>query len=145
MSRQPDYAFFLAAQERREAEQRKGSLDYWREAPALGDAKAWHVSLDKVRSADENPTAQICNYLYRSRVRWGILTNGRVWRLYEREKSSAGGIYFEVDLEEILKRGGLEAFKHFYLFFRRQAFVPDASGASFVEKVFQGSVESATD
>jgi hypothetical protein len=74
--RQPDYAFFRTAQERRDADTRKGSLDYWRDVPALGDAKAWFASLDKQRGADDNPTAQICNYLYRSRIRWGILPMG---------------------------------------------------------------------
>jgi hypothetical protein len=142
--RQPDYAFFRTAQDRRDAEARKGSLDYWRDVPALGDAKAWFASLDKQRGADDNPTAQICNYLYRSRARWGILTNGRLWRLYEREKSSAGGIYYEVDLEELLQRGDLEAFKYFYLFFRREAFLPDHTGLSFIERVFQGCVDYAT-
>jgi hypothetical protein len=143
--RQPDYAFFRTAQDRRDAETRKGSLDYWRDVPASGDAKAWFASLDKQRGADENPTAQICNYLYRSRVRWGILTNGRLWRLYERERSSAGGIYYEVNLEELLHRGDLEAFKYFYLFFRREAFLPEHTGLSFIEKVFQGSVDYATE
>ncbi len=142
--RQPDYAFFRTVQERRAADTRKGSLDYWRDVPALGDAKAWFGPLDKQRGADDNPTAQICNYLYRSRIRWGILTNGRIWRLYEREKSSAGGIYYEVNLEELLQCGDLEAFKYFYLFFRREAFLPDHTGISFIEKVFQGSVDYAT-
>src|SRR3972149_12076758 len=79
--RQPDYAFFRSTTDRESAEPRKGTLDYWRDTPALGDAKAWFVSLDKQRGADENPSAQIANYFHRSRVRWGILTNGRVWRL----------------------------------------------------------------
>jgi hypothetical protein len=142
--RQPDYAFFRTAQERHDAEARKGSLDYWRDVPTLGDAKAWFASLDKQRGTDDNPTAQICNYLYRSRVRWGVLTNGRIWRLYEREKCSAGGIYYEVDLEELLQLGDFEAFKYFYLFFRREAFLPDHTGLSFIERVFQGSVDYAT-
>jgi hypothetical protein len=143
--RQTDYAFFRSAADRQAAQPRLGLLDYWRDVPCLGDAKKWTASLDKVRGADENPSAQISNYLYRSRVRWGILTNGRVWRLYEREKSSAGGIYYEVNLEELLYSGNLEAFKYFYLFFRREAFLPDQSGVSFVEKVFQGSVGYATE
>src|SRR5205085_2277861 len=77
--RQPDYAFFRTAAERDAAQPRLGALDYWRDVACLGDAKKWAVSLDKQRGADDNPTAQICNYLYRSRVRWGILTNGRTW------------------------------------------------------------------
>ncbi len=143
--RQPDYAFFRTAGNLNDAEARKGTSDYWRDVPALGDAKAWFASLDRQRGVDENPSSQIANYLYRSRVRWGILTNGRIWRLYEREKSSAGGVFFEVDLEDLLKRNDLDAFKYFYLFFRREAFVPDASGISFIEHVFQGSIEYASE
>ncbi len=143
--RQPDYAFFRTASDLNNAEARKGTLDYWRDVPALGDAKAWFASLDRQRGVDENPSSQIANYLYRSRVRWGILTNGRIWRLYEREKSSAGGVFFEVDLEDILKRNDPNAFKYFYLFFRREAFLPDAGGVSFIEHVFLGSIEYASE
>lgn len=143
--RQPDYAFFRTAEVRQEADKRKGSLEYWRDVPVLGDAKAWEASLDRQASTGENPSAQICNYLYRSRVRWGILTNGRQWRLYERDKSSAGGIYYEVNLADFLERGDAAFFKYFYLFFRRETFIPDAkTGLSFVEKVFKESADYAT-
>ena len=143
VQRQPDYALFRTAADRDSAQSRLGTMDYWRDVPCLGDAKKWSASLDKERGADENPTAQVCNYLYRSRVRWGILTNGRIWRLYEREKSSAGGIFYQVDLADLVARNDPEAFKYFHLFFRREAFVPDADGLSFVERVFQGSVDYA--
>jgi hypothetical protein len=142
-SRQPDFAFSRATTDREVAAKHKGSPEYWRSAPALGDAKAWYVSLDKQRGADENPSAQVCDYLYRSRVRWGILTNGRLWRLYEREKPSAGGIFYEVNLESIVQHGDEEAFKYFYHFFRRPAFVPDATGMSFIERVLQESTKYA--
>ena len=142
--RQPDYALFRSAADRTAADARKGTIEYWRDVPVLGDAKKWSASLDKQRGADENPSGQIANYLYRSRVRWGILTNGRYWRLYEREKSSAGGVFYEVNLEDLLKRNDPEAFKYFYLFFRRQAMLPDPTGRSFIDKVFQGSVDYAT-
>jgi len=142
--RQPDYAFFRSPEDSKPAQPHLGKIEYWKDVPVLGDAKAWFTSLDKQRGANENPTAQICSYLYRSKVRWGILTNGRIWRLYEREKSSAGGIFYEVDLENLLKSGNPENFKYFYLFFRCEAFLPDAEGAYFVEKVFRESVNYAT-
>ena len=140
----PDYALFRSPDDRQAAEPRKDALDYWRDAPCLGDAKRWTASLDRERGAGESPSSQIVNYLYRSRVRWGILTNGRTWRLYEREKSSAGGVYYEADLEALIQSGDPEVFKYFYLFFRREAFLPDADGVSFVESVFQGSADHAT-
>ena len=67
------------------------------------------------------------------KVRWGILSNGRVWWLYERERSRARGAFFEVDLAEILLRNDAEGFRWFYLFFRRAAFLPDQSGATFLD------------
>jgi type I restriction-modification system DNA methylase subunit len=142
--RQPDYALFRMATDRAAADLRKGAIEYWRDTGCLADAKKWSASLDKQRGADENPSGQIANYLYRSRVRWGILTNGRYWRLYERERSSAGGVFYEINLEDLLRRNDPEAFKYFYLFFRREAFLPDHSGRSFIDRVFQGSIEYAT-
>ena len=61
--RQPDYAFFRSPDTCQDAESRLGTADYWRNVPCLGDAKRWTASLDKKRAADENPSAQICNYL----------------------------------------------------------------------------------
>jgi len=141
---QPDYAFFRTDEERQEAEKHKGRPEYWRQAPALGDAKPWSASLDKRGSDGKYPSEKIRFYLYLSGVRWGILTNGRIWRLYEREKSKAGEILYEVNLIDLLQRADLQAFKYFYLFFRREAFVRDARGRSFVEKVLELSVEYAT-
>lgn len=143
--KQPDYAFFRTAAQRNSAGQHKGTQDYWRDVPCLGDAKGWNISLDKDRARGENPSAQMSDYLYRSRVRWGILTNGRLWRLYEQDKSRAGGVFFEVDLQVALEHNDRDTFQWFYSFFRRAAFVPDAEGKTFVDSVFQGSVDYATD
>ncbi len=143
--RQPDYAFFTSVEKRREAHAKAQTPEYWQDVPCLGDAKRWSASLDKERAADGNPSAQIANYLYRSKTRWGILTNGRVWRLYEQDRSRQGGVYYEVNLETILRTGNIEQFKHFYMFFRRGAFTPGPSGKSFLDMLFQGSIDYATD
>jgi hypothetical protein len=54
---------------------------------------------------------------------WGIVTNGKVWRLYSAKAHSRATNYYEVDLEETL---GLAepgvSFRYFYLFFRAAAF-----------------------
>jgi len=143
--KQPDYAFFCAAADRTAAGPHKGTQDYWRDVPCLGDAKGWNISLDKDRAGGENPSAKMSEYLYRSRVRWGILTNGQLWRLYEQDRSRAGGVFFQVDLQSILEHNDRAAFRWFYAFFRRDAFAPDTDGKTFVDKVFQGSVEYATE
>ncbi len=138
MSKTPDYAMFASAADRNAADKLAGTLAYWSSAIALGDAKRWQQPLDKKRG-DETPSAQITNYLYRSKVRWGILTNGAKWRLYEKDKSSAGEIYFEVDLDEIIRENDSEGFKWFYLFFRREAFLRDKDGISFLDQVLKES------
>lgn len=139
-----DYGFFRDADTRDKADALKGSPQFWPKAVALGDAKRWNDSLDKRRAKDGSPSNQIVKYLYHAKIRWGILTNGRIWRIYEQDKSRQGGTYYQVDLEQILKEGKLEDFKYFYLFFRRASFVPDEKGKSFLDAVYQGSIDYAT-
>ena len=73
------------------------------------------------------------------------MTNGRSWRLYEREKSSAGGIFYEVNLQDLIQRNDSNSFKYFYLFFCRQSFALDQTGTTFVDKVFRGSADYAAE
>lgn len=85
------------------------------------------------------PSSQILRYLSSAevesngRILWGILTNGRLWRLYYQKAKSRVEGYLEFDLDPILNPEGLfqlsererlEAFKLFYLFLRRDAFTP---------------------
>jgi len=142
--RRPDYAFFRSAGDRDAAQRLSSSPEFWRNVPCLGDAKKWEASLDRQEGSEKSPSAQITDYLYRSRVRWGILTNGRLWRLYEQDRSRPGGIFYEVDLVGLLKQRDMERFKFFWLFFRRAAFDPGPSGRSFVDEVLQGSAQYAT-
>lgn len=137
VNRTPDYALVFSEDERKRLQPLKDTDRFWEHIPVLADAKRWDLPLDR-RRADETPNIQIARYLYHTNVRWGILTNGRLWRLYEREKSRGGGIFFEVDLIELLEAGNPDHFKWFYLFFRPQSFqAPD--GPCFVERVLEGS------
>ncbi len=140
---QPDYALFATSQARQQAEPSLGAPEFWRSVSVVAEAKAWDSSLDRRQGTHENPSAQICLYLYRTGVRWGILTNGRHWRLYERELSRTGGVYYEVDLPALLEQNDPEPFRYFFHFFRREAFLPDEEGLSFVERVLKGSQEYA--
>ncbi|QLG50787.1 Eco57I restriction-modification methylase domain-containing protein [Natrinema halophilum] len=76
-------------------------------------------------------------------VRWGILTNGRTWRLYGSTEviMQTGGINkyetqarYEVDLPDLLERDDGEAFKYFYVFFRAAAF-RESSGTTVLESI----------
>jgi hypothetical protein len=82
---------------------------------------------------DENPSATIVSVLKDNGVQWGIVTNGKLWRLYSAKASSIATTYYEIDLEEILaspqQLGDTgesldigDSLRYFYLFFRREAF-----------------------
>ncbi len=121
-----------------------GDLSHFDVNYAVGDAKAWNRTLDKSTQDHRNPAFQIYNYVDRLRADWGILTNGKKWRLYSYEDCAAD-IFFEINLEKLLQgektEEKLQAFKYFYLFFRRESF--ESEGQSFLEKVYQESVNYA--
>lgn len=137
--KKPDYALFPDEDTQAEAQSVKGKPEFFHKVLAIAEAKKWERPLDKVvkdLKDKDNPSLQMDQYLYYTEVPWGILTNGRYWRLYNRRKSK-DFLYFEIDLKEILETGNLQAFKYFYFLFRRDAF-PD-----FVEQIYQGSIDYA--
>jgi hypothetical protein len=102
---------------------------------AVGDAKYWDRSLDAAlqgKSIDvfsnKNPGYQIAFYMQHSGLEWGILTNGRLWRLYHRDTAHKLDRYYEVDLPALLENPDPAAFLYFYAFFRRAAFEPGPLG-----------------
>ncbi|WP_440765327.1 Eco57I restriction-modification methylase domain-containing protein [Natronorubrum sp. DTA7] len=108
----------------------------------LVEAKQWDADFSK-RFSEQRPyrnaSHQIKHYLERTpeSIQWGVLTNGRKWRLYG-TKDYETQTYYEIDLPELLERGDLEAFKYFYLFFRPDAF-RTAGGTTFLDSVWSES------
>jgi type I restriction-modification system DNA methylase subunit len=111
---------------------------------AVGDAKYWDRPLDitvKSKSGDpfnnKNPSYQIAFYMQHSGVVWGILTNGRLWRLYHKDTAHKLDRFYEVDLVALLATGDPAQFLYFYTFFRREAFdeTPLGIGAILRESV----------
>lgn len=108
---------------------------------AVGDAKRWGAKLDQSSGNERNPSQQIDEYLRYSERPWGILTDGRIWRLYHRE-SSKDNAYYAVDLPALLTSRddrANEHFGYFLFFFRQAAFTPDG----WLEKILKGSVDYA--
>jgi len=136
----PDYALFYSKNDLKVV-QKTPKEKYFKHVACLAEAKRWERNLDKKNKSDpediQNPSLQMSHYLWLTEVKWGILTNGRYWRLYERETSKKIDIFYEIDLESLLENGKLENFRYFYLFFRKDAF------PAFVEKVYQGSKDYA--
>ena len=106
-----------------------------RPAFAVADAKAWDRPLDRalpsagVKTLHENPSLQIDTYLRYSGLAWGVLTNGRLWRLYHKDTSKKLDVFYEIDLPALIETGDVDAFKYFWLFFRREAFQSGAPTA----------------
>ena len=99
---------------------------------ALCESKAWGKTLDTGKADREgNPHHQLQDYLSTLRVRFGFLTNGRIWRLYDTHKITAKKIFIEFNLEAICAMGpGAEqhaALALFAFFFGRHTFVPPAA------------------
>lgn len=148
----PDYALFADPAQKSAAysEQNNESV-FYRQVVAIAEAKYWERPLSKVSSNDQrdhykntNPSFQIASYLIGTGVNWGILTNGREWRLYYRLASSTATEFYPIDLVELLESDDLARFKYFWLFFRREAFEADSQGKNFLERVREGSATYAT-
>ena len=94
----------------------------YRAITAICEAKAWTKSLDTGKAKrDENPHHQLQDYLTTLRIRFGFLTNGRLWRFYDTNRITAQKTYLEFDLEKLLslensadKNAALALFSHFF-------------------------------
>lgn len=137
----PDYGFFPDDDTRRGLLPADGRREYWSHALAVGDAKSWELKLDKAAGDGNgwdflNPSFQVGQYyLAETGCRWAILTNGRCWRLYAGDPKPDMQRFYEVDLPALLGGGDPQALAYFVLFFRRQAFMPDPAGQSFLDGV----------
>lgn len=122
-----------------------------RHGVALLEAKRWLRQLDRGEEGDVGnrkrrdfgtPSSQMLRYLSRAdvmsdrAVKWGILTNGTVWRLYWQDARSRAEDFFEIDLAGLLGVPGVQpeldsyetrhGLKLFWLMFGRNAFNPQA-------------------
>ena len=121
------------------------------------ESKRWNRPLDRPADARDRrageegvPSAQILRYLRRAdditrgALRWGMLTNGRLWRLYWQGAVSVAEDFLEVDLGKVLALPGCEpdlldprgiepdhALRLFLLLFGREAFIPSEQGRTF--------------
>ncbi|MGO9744535.1 MAG: Eco57I restriction-modification methylase domain-containing protein [Roseiarcus sp.] len=134
----PDFGFFPDPESFALADGEADAEARLMHAIAIGDAKAWDVGFDARGSGaakGETAAGQALRYLIRAevqsnrKVRYAILTNGRVWRLYYAGAKSLLDGYFEADVVEILALRDVDRrareFATFVLLFRRVAFLPD--------------------
>jgi hypothetical protein len=70
-----------------------------------------------------NYAQQLLRLLREHDLDWGVLTNGRHWRLFHRAELSPTETYLHVDLEQIIATHDIESYIVFHRFFSRPAFV----------------------
>ncbi|HNB26278.1 MAG TPA: restriction endonuclease [Alphaproteobacteria bacterium] len=147
----PDMLLF-ASGEALESTKHLPAPDAYKHGLSFVESKKWCRPLDRKdgKTDDGVPSTQMLRYLNRvmvmsdGRILWGILTNGRHWRLYWQNARSQSEDFLELDLPSIL---GLEGFsddlfapagaerphwlKVFLLIFGRGGFLPLTEGKSF--------------
>ena len=138
-----DYLFFTDEAER-DAAEIAGAAAKVERAVAVGDAKRFDLPLDR-RSAEGDPVAQVRDYVLLTRRPFGILTNGRVWRLYARDSALVERACHEVDLPRLLEEGSVDDLRYFAAFFGARAFVPGPDGRAFLERVLDDSALHAVE
>ena len=140
----PDALLFPNSESREEAARKPKIAERYPLGIAVMENKKWNCRLD--RAGDDGrrtPSTQILGYLSRAevisnrRILWGILTNGRLWRLYYQLARSRSEEYFECDICDALKSD--DELKIFMLMFRRESFLPDVGGLTFHQSALEES------
>ena len=141
----PDLLLFRDARSKGQAAARANPDQRYRDALVIEESKRLGVPLDTKDQADigktGTPHGQILRYLSSAdnvadgRIRWGILTNGRVWRLYDHRSRPRVSSYFEADLPAVLRSGNMDSIRLFHLLFRRDSFIlKDGATTTFLEQ-----------
>jgi hypothetical protein len=139
----PDFLLFADAASMHAARNEPREDRRYRHGLAILEAKRWMRPLDRGDAAEATdpgaPSSQMLRYLSRAdvvsdrAVKWGLLTNGAVWRLYYQDARSRAEEFFEIDLALALGVPGVQdeldgiepehALKLFFLLFNREAFL----------------------
>ena len=141
----PDLLLFSDAQSKGEAAARAKPDERYLDASVIEESKRVGIPLDIRDQSDKvkagTPHGQILRYLSTAdsvadgRIRWGILTNGEVWRLYDHRARPRASGYFAADLAQLLQPGNEHDLRVFYLLFRRDSFtLKEGSTTTFLEQ-----------
>ena len=143
----PDHLLFQDAAAKNRATGESSASGSFRHATVVQESKRHKLALDERESTGglgrgRTPHGQILRYLSAAdvasdgNIRWGILTNGDVWRLYDHRTLPRSTGYYETKLENILEND--DKLRTFYLLFNRNSFVPqDGATATFLETALQ--------
>ncbi|MFM8899786.1 MAG: Eco57I restriction-modification methylase domain-containing protein [Burkholderiales bacterium] len=144
----PDLLLFRSPEALQKAREENRDDQRYRHGLTILEAKRWLRPLDRGDASEATdpgaPSSQMLRYLSRAEVvsdravKWGMLTNGGVWRLYYQDARSRAEHFFEIDLAFVLALSGIQTdltdaqseaepqhqLKLFYLLFCRDAFLP---------------------
>ena len=157
----PDYLLFPSDSAKRDAAP-LSAADKYALGVSLLEAKAWGVDLDKAnnQTGEGAPATQLLRYLgnigprSNDSIRYGLLTNGSVWRLYDNKARSRLEGYVEIDLHQAVgatvppeKPDDADAWKSdadrllrtFLWLFSRTSFLPDAGGETPIKRAIRES------
>lgn len=115
----PDFTLFESAQTFNTALPYRGEREFFSNGLGIVRCLGWGASLDEVEEEEGpmNPAIDIDRYIRATGLEWGILTNGRTWRLFHRDTCGLMATYYEVDLVAALESGDADAFKYFWIAF----------------------------
>jgi len=109
---------------------------------------AWWHSQDGTDAALSIPSYQMVQTLTAHEVSWGILTNGRQWRLFTRRANSIITEFHELDLDPVfdclssghsLTTAHWTLLREWWMLFRRDAFVIRDRGRSFLDQLYESA------
>ena len=125
----PDHLLFVNEDSMNLASKAKPVAEAFRYATVIQESKKYNSTLG-LSLKSGSPHAQILDYLSIAdsqtdgALRWGMLTNGQMWRLYDRKSTPRLDAYYEVDVVKALRESNFDLLRNFFLLFRRQAFEP---------------------
>lgn len=97
---------------------------------------------------DLNNTTMGCNWMEKAirairnhGLDWGLLTNGKIWRIVHQEESQPYETYLEMNLESILHYQAKDAYRIFYQFLKAQNFQGDKEGKCRFDQFKQDSLD----
>ena len=141
----PDLLLFADDESKSAALAQQTHNDRFKQALAIQENKRLYLNLDTRGDQSSSPHGQILRYLAAAddaslgKIRWGILTNGKMWRLYDYRTRPRATAYYQADLrhalDAITTTDDYDELRKFYLLFRRKAFTPqEGATTTFLEK-----------
>lgn len=133
----PDFTLFYSAEDFRRVVGMRGEREFFTNALGVVRTLSWGSSLDEYESEDGtySPAFDVDRHLRNTGTNWGILTNGKVWRLYHRDSSGLLNTYFELDLMAALEANDLDAFRTFWLVFSPEGLGGSEVGGAIVQRL----------